>query len=84
MDRKYCGVINTETNILENIIVADIEICNPYNNTYFIDLTQILYAPGRSPFDIGWVYNPETQIFTNPNPDPIIEEDLAELNNLTE
>lgn len=67
MDMKQCGVINTETNILENIIVADINTDLPHPGAYFIDLTSEEVRKSYGRFNIGWIYDPLTNSFTNPN-----------------
>jgi hypothetical protein len=70
MNRKYCGVINTQTNVLENIIVANIDTDLPYDGTYFIDMTQLYedeeFRTNYGPFHIGCVYDLENKKFIDP------------------
>ncbi len=77
MITKTCGVINTETNILENIIAADIDIDLPHPGVFFIDLTSEEVRKSYGRFDKGWIYDPLTKSFTNPN-NELISESIPE------
>lgn len=53
-----CAVIDKETNVVINRIVAEITDIPP-DNCFLIDITDIYV-------DIGWIWN--GNIFVNPNP----------------
>ena len=59
-----CAVVNQETLIVLNIIVADPAIDPPPEGCVLIGITD------GEPCDIGWVYDPATNTFLNPNPPP--------------
>jgi len=63
MIMKY-AVINS-SNIVENIIVWDGSA--PYNPGAGMTLVEIQNNVFCA---IGWIYDPSTQTFTNPNPEP--------------
>lgn len=62
-----CAVVSQETMIVVNIIVADPVLDRPPSGCILVGLTP------DTPCDIGWIYDPETNTFSNPNP-PLPEE----------
>ena len=59
-----CAVVSQDTMIVVNIIVADPTIDPPPNGCVLIGLVE------GEPCDIGWIYDPDTNTFANPNPPP--------------
>ncbi len=57
------AVIDNQTNIVVNRIVADASIALPPDGCYLVDITNTFC-------DIGWVYDPVSNTFTDPNPPP--------------
>ena len=57
-----CALVNDTTNIVENLIVAD-PATDPAPAGYVI-----IGLPDDSPVAVGWIYDPATQTFTDPNP----------------
>ena len=57
-----CALVDAQTNIVINIIVADPAVDPAPEGTLLIGL------PADSPVTFGWVYNPSTGQFTDPNP----------------
>lgn len=57
-----CALVNESTWIVENMIVADPAV-DPAPAGYII-----IGVTDDSPVQIGWIYNPDTGEFTNPNP----------------
>jgi hypothetical protein len=58
-----CALVETSNNIVQNIIIAD-PATDPAP-----DGTVIIGIPDDSPVWIGWIYDPATGTFTNPNPE---------------
>lgn len=56
-----CAVIDDQSNIVGNVIMANPDVDNPPANTFFVKL------PDDSLVSIGWIYNPSTKTFTDPN-----------------
>lgn len=54
------AVVDILTNIVINIIVADPAVDPAPDGTLLIDVTDI-------PCQIGWIYNPATGTFSDPN-----------------
>lgn len=61
------AVVSQDTLIVINIIVADPVIDPPPVGCVLVGL-----ADGE-PCDIGWLYDPSTNTFSDPNP-PVVEE----------
>lgn len=57
-----CAFVNSATNIVENIIMADPTVDIPPPGYLIIGL------PDDSLVTFGWVYDPVTGQFTDPNP----------------
>jgi len=57
------AVVDILTNIVINIIVANAGVDPAPEGTLLVDVTDI-------PCDIGWVYDPATGTFSDPNPPP--------------
>jgi len=57
-----CALVNSTTNIVENLIVADPSV-DPTPDGYLL-----VGIPDDSPVAVGWIYNLVTQTFTDPNP----------------
>ena len=55
------AVIDPQTNIVANIIVADAKVDLPPEGYFLVDVTDI-------PCGIGWIYDPQTGSFTDPSP----------------
>ena len=58
------AVVSQDTLIVVNIIVADPVTDPPPSGCVLIGLEEGV------PCDIGWIYNPATNTFSNPNPPP--------------
>jgi hypothetical protein len=58
------ALVNEQTNIVENVIIADPSV-DPAPNGYVI-----IGLSDTSPVSIGWIYDPASGTFTNPNPPP--------------
>jgi len=56
------ALVNQGTNVVENVIIAD-PATDPSPDGY-----SMIGLPDRSPVCIGWVYDPSSGEFTNPNP----------------
>jgi hypothetical protein len=56
--------INTQ-NIVVNIIVADAEFVATQTDKTYVEYDD------ENPAGIGWTYDPETGLFTAPQPEPI-------------
>lgn len=52
------AVVDTSTNIVINIIVADAAVDLAPDDTFLVNVTDVFC-------DIGWVYDPATGTFTN-------------------
>ena len=61
---QRCAMINSTTNIVETVIIADPAI-DPAPDGYIL-----VALPADSPAWVGWIYDPVTQTFTDPNPQP--------------
>lgn len=59
-----CALVNQSTNIVENIIVADPSVDPPPSGYVIIGI------PDDSPVCIGWLYDPATGQFSDPNLQP--------------
>lgn len=57
-----CAVIQNSDNTVINLIMADPSVDPAPENTILVGL------PDDSPVDIGWIYDPATGQFTDPNP----------------
>lgn len=57
-----CALVNLSNNIVENLIIADPAV-DPSPPGFVI-----ISLPEDSPVAIGWLYNPSTGEFTNPEP----------------
>ncbi len=57
------AVVDILTNIVINMIVANAAVDAAPEGTFLVDVTDI-------PCDIGWVYDPATGTFADPNPPP--------------
>ena len=55
------AVVDPQNNIVANIIVADAKVDLPPDGYFLIDVTEI-------PCAIGWIYDPQTGSFADPNP----------------
>jgi hypothetical protein len=58
------AVVSQDTLIVMNIIVADPAIDPPPEGCVLIGLVE------GEPCNIGWIYNPSTNTFSDPNPPP--------------
>lgn len=54
------AVVDLLTNIVINIIVANAAVDAPPDGTLLVDVTDVFC-------DIGWVYDPATGTFSDPN-----------------
>jgi hypothetical protein len=65
------AVIDLQTNIVANVIVAD-AIFDPAPEGFFlVDVTNVFCG-------IGWIYDPQTGEFTNPvPPEPVSPEEIV-------
>lgn len=61
---QRCAMVNATSNIVENIIVADPAV-DPAPNGFIL-----IALPEGSLVSSGWIYDPATQTFTDPNPPP--------------
>lgn len=61
---QRCALVNSTTSIVENIIIADPAV-DPAPDGYVI-----IGLLTDSMVSFGWIYDPATQTFTNPNPEP--------------
>lgn len=59
-----CALVNASTNIVESVIMADPAV-DPAPEGYIL-----IGLPDDSPVTMGWIYDPATGTFTNPNPPP--------------
>lgn len=57
-----CALVNEATNIVDNIIMADPAV-DPAPPGYLI-----IGLPDDSQVSFGWIYDPATGQFTDPNP----------------
>lgn len=57
-----CAVVQTFNNVVLNVIVADPSVDPAPESTIFVGL------PDDSSVSIGWIYDPTTGQFTDPNP----------------
>lgn len=57
-----CALVNQATNIVDNVVIADPAVDPAPPGQLLIGL------PDGSLVAVGWIYNPETGEFTNPNP----------------
>jgi len=62
-----CAVVDNNTMIVINVIVADPAIDPPPDGCILVGLIEGEFC------DIGWVYDPSTNTFSNPNPPPLEE-----------
>lgn len=58
---ERCALVNSITNIVENIIIADPAV-DPAPDGYVI-----IGLPANSAVSSGWIYDPATGQFTDPN-----------------
>lgn len=58
---QKCAMINSKTNIVENVIIADLAV-DPAPAGYFL-----VGLPVDTTVVGGWVYDPATGQFTDPN-----------------
>lgn len=62
---QRCALVDDFTNIVMNVIMADPAVDpSPENFT-------VVGIPDDSLVSYGWVYDPSTQTFTDPNPQPV-------------
>jgi len=59
-----CAVVSQDALIVVNIIVADPSIDPPPEGCVLIGIVD------GEPCDIGWIYDPATNTFSDPNPPP--------------
>lgn len=59
---QRCALVNSSTNIVENIIIADPAV-DPAPDGYIL-----VGLPADSTVSSGWIYDPATGTFTDPNP----------------
>lgn len=59
-----CALVNDTTNIVDNMIMANPAV-DPAPAGYLL-----IGLPDDSPVCIGWLYDPATGTFTDPNPPP--------------
>lgn len=59
-----CAIVNKNTMIVENIIVADPITDDPPVGCILVGMAY------SEPCDIGWIYNPAINTFSDPNPPP--------------
>lgn len=57
-----CAVVQVSDNIVINLIMADPSVDPAPEGTTLVGL------PDDSPVSIGWIYDPATGQFTDPNP----------------
>ena len=57
-----CAVVRNSDNIVVNLIMAGPSVDPAPEGTILVGI------PDDSPVDIGWIYDPETGQFTDPNP----------------
>lgn len=67
----HSAVIDQTTNVVINRIVATASIALPPDGCYLVDITDVVC-------DIGWVYDPVSNSFTDPNPPPPPEPPVEE------
>lgn len=60
-----CAVVSSDTKIIQSIIVAE-PTDIPYEGTYLVLVAEDVFC------DIGWLHDPITNTFIDPNP-PIEE-----------
>jgi len=65
-----CAVVQNSDNIVVNLIMADPSVDPAPEGTILVGL------PDDSPVSIGWLYDPATGQFTDPNP-PQEEEEVV-------
>lgn len=68
---QNCAVVDTATNIVTNIIVADPAVDPAPEGCILVGLSD------DSPVSFGWIYDPATGLFTDPNPPAPPEETPA-------
>lgn len=59
---QRCALVDESTNVVINIIVADPAVDPAPSGTIIVGL------PDGSPVTFGWIYDPATGTFTDPNP----------------
>ena len=65
------AVIDLQTNVVDNIIVADAKVDPAPEGFFLIDVTDVFCG-------IGWIYDPQTGEFTNPvPPEPALSEEIV-------
>ena len=57
-----CAVVQNSDNIVVNLIMADPSVDPAPEGTTLVSL------PDDSPVSMGWIYDPATGRFTDPNP----------------
>jgi hypothetical protein len=57
-----CAVVQNSDSTVVNLIMADPSVDPAYEGTILVGL------PDDSPVNIGWIYDPATGQFTDPNP----------------
>jgi hypothetical protein len=57
-----CAVVKNSDNIVVNLIMADPSVDPAPEGTILVGL------PDDSPVNMGWIYDPATGQFTDPNP----------------
>ncbi len=70
VNSPLCAVVDSATNIVVNVILADANVDAAPSGCFLVNL------PDDTPISIGWLYDPATQTFTDPNPPPpsVVEE----------
>lgn len=59
------AVVQIDSNIVSNLIIAEVTD-PPYEGTFLVNVNDIAC-------NIGWLYDPVTGDFTDPNPPPLDE-----------
>lgn len=65
------AVVDQTTNIVVNIIVADASVDPAPDGCFLVNVD-------NTPCDIGWIYDPASNTFINPNPPPPEPEPVPE------
>lgn len=63
-NNQRCALVNATSNVVENLIIADPTV-DPIPSGYLL-----IGLPENSPVAVGWIYDPSTNTFTDPNPPP--------------
>jgi hypothetical protein len=59
----HSAVVDLQTNVVVNRIVATASIALPPDGCYLVDITDLVC-------DIGWIYDQTSKTFIDPNPPP--------------